>query len=148
MKASLKDGFVGGVIGSVAVTGALALLVVIGQIPKAPFVAAYQNTFGGDWVTASIVGGLLFIFFGALWALPFALFVPNPTVIKGVVFGLIPTLWAWTFVPAVLTGGALFGGFTLKGLLIPIVMNCLIWGSIVGWYCQRQLTAAPAPADA
>ena len=143
MKASLKDGFIGGVIGSVAVVGALALLVLFGFIPTAPFVGAYQNVVGGDWVVAAIIGGLLFIFFGALWALPFALLVPNPTILKGIIYGLLPTLWAWTFVPAVLTGGALFGGGTAKGLLIPIVMNCLIWGSTVGWYCARH--ARPAP---
>ena len=144
MKATFKDAFIGGLIGSLAVTGALALLVVIGMIPKAPFVGAYQSTIGGDWVAATVLGGLLFILFGALWALPFAL-VANPTVLKGIVYGILPTLWAWTFVPGVLTGGALFGGFTALGLLIPIVMNCLIWGSIVGWYCKQHATA-PATA--
>lgn len=145
MKMNLRQGFTAGLLGSLAVAGALGLLVLAGTIPKAPFVAAYQSTFGGGWILATIAGGLLFVLFGALWAVPFALLVPNPTVLKGMAYGLLPTLWAWTFVPAVLTGGALFGGLTAKGLLIPVVMNVLIWGSIVGWYGRR--TAAPRPAE-
>lgn len=148
MKASPKTGFIGGLWGSLAVAGALGLLVLVGMAPKAPFVASYQNVLGGGWITAAIIGGLLFILFGALWAVLFAVLVPNPTVLKGILFGLVPTLWAWTFVPAVLTGGPLFGDFTAKGLLIPIVMNCLIWGSIVGWYCARRTAASPAAAPA
>lgn len=146
MKASLKDGFVGGLIGSVAVLLALSLLVLVGFAPKAPFVGAYQAVLGGGWVTAAVVGGLLFLFFGALWAVPFALLIPNPTILKGVLWGLLPTLWMWTFVPAVLTGGPLFGGFAVQGLVMPIIMNCLIWGSIVGWYCDNHAHPAASPA--
>lgn len=142
MKASLKDGFVGGLLGSVAVFAALALLALLGTIPKAPYVGAWQATFGGGWVSAAVIGGLSFVLIGALWAVPFAAFVPHPTIKKGAAFGLLPTLWAWTFVPAVLTGGPLFGGFAALGLVLPLIMNCLIWGSIVGWYCRRH--AAPA----
>ena len=144
MKASAKTGFIGGVWGSLAVAGAIGLLVLIGMAPKAMYTAAYQTSIGGDWLTATIIGGLLFVLIGALWAVPFALLVPNPTIIKGMLFGLLPTLWAWTFVPGVLLDAPLFGGFTLPGLLIPIVMNCLIWGSIVGWYCERRTSAVPA----
>lgn len=144
MKATLKDGFVGGLIGSLAVAGALAALVIAGVIPKAPFVGAYQAVMGGEWVGAAVIGTALFVLFGALWALPFAAFVPNPTIGKGIAFGLLPTLWNWTFVPAVLTDGPLFGGFSAMGLIIPLVMNCLIWGSIVGWYCARHARAVVA----
>ena len=133
----------GGLWGSLAVAGAIGLLVLVGVVPKAPFTASYQSVLGGGWVAATVIGGVLFVLIGALWAVPFALLVPNPTVLKGVLFGLLPTLWAWTFVPAVLTDGPLFGGFTAMGLLIPIVMNCLIWGSIVGWYCARHVTRTP-----
>jgi hypothetical protein len=89
-------------------------------------------------VAGAVVVGILFVLIGALWALLFAALVPNPTVAKGIAVGLLPTLWNWTFVPAVLTGGPLFGGFPAMGLILPLVMNCLIWGSIVGWYCQRH----------
>ena len=130
----------GGLWGSLAVAGAIALLVLAGVAPKAMYTAAYQSVLGGGWVAATLIGGVLFLLFGALWGVPFALLVPNPTVLKGILFGLLPTLWAWTFVPAVLTGGPLFGDFTPLGLLLPIIMNCLIWGSIVGWYCARHVT--------
>lgn len=146
MQARLRIGFVAGLLGALAVVGALALLVVIGAIPKAPFVIIYQRVLGGGWSAGAVVGGLLFVLSGALWALPFAALVSRPTILKGELFGLLPTLWAWTFVPGVMTGSPMFGGFTVPGLFIPLVMNCLIWGSIVGWYCRRHLNIAPASA--
>ena len=146
MRTRIRIGFVGGLLGSLAVTGALALLVLLGALSKAGFVIAYQSVLGGGWITAAVLGGLLFVLIGALWAVPFAALVPYPTMLKGVIFGLLPTLWAWTFVPEVMTDGPLFGGFTLGGLLLPVVMNCLIWGSIVGWYCHRRISPAPPVA--
>lgn len=50
--------------------------------------------------------------------------------------------------PGVLTGGALFGGFTAMGLSIPTVMNCLIWGSIAGGYGGRHAGARPVRHEA
>jgi hypothetical protein len=138
MKASAKDGFVGGLIASVPVLLTLALLALLGTIPEAPYVGAYQATLGGGWVVAAIIGGLLFLLSGAIWGVLFAVLVPNPTVLKGFLFGLLPTIWALTFIPAVLTGGPLFAGGSFMGLLIPFVMNCVIWGTIVGWYCAKH----------
>lgn len=137
MQSKYRTAFVGGLIGAVAVFAALALLVLIGLIPKAPFVGAYNSTFGASgWIAGTVIGGALFILIGALWAVPFPALFSDPTVGKGILWGIVPTLWNWTFVPAVLTGGALFGGGTAPGLIIPIILNCLIWGSIVGWYCR------------
>ena len=142
MTASPKTCFVGALYGSVAVALALALLVLIGQMPKAPYVGNWQSLVGGDWVAGAVLGGLAFVLIGALWGLPFAL-VPRPTVLKGMVYGLVPALFGWTVLPLVM-GGELFGGFALMGLLVPFVMNVLIWGSILGWYARRHAAAGAA----
>jgi hypothetical protein len=146
MQSKYRTAFVGGLIGSLAVAGALGLLVLFGPPPKAMFVAAYQQTLGGGWVAATIIGGVLFLLFGALWAVPFPALFSRPTIGKGILWGIVPTLWALTFVPAVLLGKPMFAGGNPVGIIIPIVMNGLIWGSIVGWYCRRHAAATPAAA--
>ena len=140
MKASLKTGFVGGLIGGAAVVLTVSLVVLLGVIPQAPFVPAWQAMFGGGWVPAAIFGGLLFVVGGGIWGALFALLVPNPTVLKGVLFGLLPTLFSGLFVTPVVIGGPVFNGFALVPTLLGLAVNCLIWGSLVGWYCARHLT--------
>ena len=142
MTASLKTCFVGALYGSVAVALSLALLVLLGQMPKAPYVGNWQGLVGGGWVPAAVLGGLAFVGIGALWGLPFAL-VPRPTVLKGMLYGFVPALFGWTALPLVM-GGELFGGFALPALLVPLVMNVLIWGSILGGYAQRHTTTGAA----
>lgn len=142
MKASIKTGFVGGLIGGAAVVLTVSLLVFVGVIPKAPFVPAWQSMFGGGWVAAAVLGGLLFVVGGGIWGALFALLVPNPTVLKGVLFGILPTLFSGLFVTPVVIGGPVFNDFALLPNLIGLTMNCLIWGSLTGWYCARHIAAS------
>jgi hypothetical protein len=142
MTASLKTCFLGALYGSVAVALSLALLALIGQIPKAPYVGNWQSLIGGGWMAGAVLGGLAFILIGALWGLPFSL-VKNPTVLKGMLYGFVPSLFGWIVLPVIL-GGEMFGGFALPALLIPFVMNVLIWGSILGWYAQRHARTGAA----
>jgi hypothetical protein len=37
-------------------------------------------------------------------------------------------------------GKPLFNDFDLKGLLMPLIFNMVIWGSFVGWYTSRKAT--------
>ncbi len=141
MKASPATGFTAGLIGGLAVVAAIALIVFLGVIPKAPYAAAWQAMFGGGWLGASILGGLLFVVGGGIWGALFALLLPDPTVLKGILFGLLPTLWQGAFVVPVIMGEPAFHGFALLPNALGIVANCLIWGSIAGWYCARHLTA-------
>jgi len=62
----------------------------------------------------------------------------HPTVLKGFLFGLLPTLWLSMAVNSVI-GKPLFIGFTTQGILMLIVFNMVIWGSFVGWYMTRRL---------
>ena len=138
MKPSLRDAAIGALLGSLAVVGAFGLLVVFGIVKAAPWVLMWQRFVGGEgWVLAAIVGGVLFVGIGVLWGLPFAL-VEEPSPFKGVVYGVLPTVWAWTGM-AILLGQPPLGGLRPDGVLIPIVMNGLIWGSILGAWCRRAV---------
>lgn len=138
VKPTLRDAAIGAFLGSLAVTGTLALLVVVGLIPAAPWVSFWQAIWPTeDWVVPGFVGVLGFVAIGTLWGVPFAL-VEDPSPFKGFVYGVLPTLWALTGVP-LLTGDAPLANLNPVGLAIPIVMNCLIWGTLLGWYAQRQV---------
>lgn len=144
MTASPRTSFVGALYGSIAVALSLAALTLAGVFPKAPYVDNWQTIVGGGWVAGAILGGAAFVLIGALWGLPFSL-VPNPTIGKGMLYGFVPTLFGWAVLPLVM-GGAVFGGFALPALLIPIVMNVVIWGSILGWYASRHTVGYRAVA--
>jgi hypothetical protein len=138
VNASLRDVAIGALLGSLAVAGALALLVVIGILPEAPWVTFWTAFWPStDWVVPGVVGGLAFIAIGVVWGLPFAL-VQEPSTFKGVVYGVLPTLWALTGVPLLLDQAPM-GGLDPIRLGVPIVMNCLIWGSFLGWYAHRKV---------
>ncbi|WP_412063028.1 hypothetical protein [Rubrivirga sp. IMCC45206] len=142
MTPTLRSALIGAMYGSVAVVGAFGLMVVLGMIPKAPFTAQWQELAGGGWLLATVLGGLTFVAIGTLWGAPFA-WVPRPTMGKAWLWAIVPTLWAVWAWPA-LTGKPTFAGGDPVGLLIPVVMNVVIWGSILGWVVTR---AAPSPAS-
>lgn len=142
MKHSLATGFIGGCIGAI-------VLVIIMYIMKAGgmgdpgFVGIYHATFGSNPPADEIIAAILFIISGGIWGLIFTLLIKNPTVLKGILFGFLPTLWLWTVVNAFM-GKPLFNGFDLKGIIFPLIFNMLIWGSILGWYCSRKVKVVVA----
>ena len=143
MTPSIRAALTGALLGSLAVVAAFGLLLLVGQIPKAPFVAAWQTFFGGGWVLATVLGGALFVLIGTLWGLPFA-WVPNPTVPKAMAYGLVPTAWALVAWPAI-NGQPIFAGGDPVGLLLTLLMNVVIWGSLLGWYTRRRAPAMARP---
>lgn len=142
MSPTVRTALTGAFIGSLAVVAAFGLLLLIGQIPKAPFVAQWQEMMGGGWLLATLLGGAAFVAIGTLWGLPFA-WVPNPTILKGMLYALLPTVWALVAWPAI-NGKPVFAGGDPVGILIPVVMNVVIWGSILGWYTSRRTATVPA----
>ncbi len=136
MKQSLKNGFIGGCIGAVV----LALISYGMQLAgksEPPFVSAYHATIGTH-TGNQIVALILFIISGGIWGLIFGWMVKRPTILKGLIFGILPNLWLWTVLNGAL-GKPLFNGFTLMGIVGPIIFNMLIWGSILGWYASRKV---------
>ncbi len=143
MKASIKTGFIAGCIGAI-------VLVVIMFIMKSAgmgdpgFIGMYRAMTHSNGASDPLIAGLLFVILGGgIWGIIFALLVKNPTVLKGILFGFLPTLWLWVVVNA-LVGKPLFNGFDLMGIVMPLVFNMLVWGSILGWYCSGKTARQPA----
>jgi hypothetical protein len=140
MNNRLVQGFIAGATGAI-------ILVVIMYIMKAAglgdpgFVSMYKATFGSNPRVDQILGTLLFIISGGIWGVIYALMIKHATVLNGFLFGLLPTLWLWVAVNAFL-GKPLFNGFAVKGLVLPIIFNMVIWGSYIGWYMSRRNTSA------
>jgi hypothetical protein len=136
MNPRIKNGFAAGTLGA-------AILVVIMYITKAMgmgnpgFVEMYRAEFGASSMADHFIAAILFLISGGIWGIIFAILIKNPTILKGFLFGIVPTLWLWTAVNAFM-GKPLFNDFELKGLLMPVIFNMVIWGSFVGWYTSRK----------
>lgn len=136
MNKRLTNGFIAGCLGAV-------ILVIIMYIMKAMdkgepgFVGMYRAVFGNSGSADEIIAALLFIISGGIWGLIFGWLVKYPSVIKGIIFGILPCLWLWTAIPAYLHK-PMFSGFQAKGLIMPLVANMLVWGSFLGWYTMKR----------
>ena len=137
MKASIKTGFIAGCIGA-AILVAIMYLMKAAGLGEPGFIGMYRGMTHSNSASDPLIAGLLFIIAGGgIWGILFALMVKNPTLLKGFLFGFLPTLWLWVAVNA-MTGKPLFNGFDILGIVMPLIFNMLIWGSFVGWYCSRK----------
>ena len=135
MKHPLKTGFIGGCLGAVILAIITYFMQAVGKgLP--PFVSTYRATIGPH-PADQVIALLLFIISGGIWGLLFTWMVKRPTILKGILFGLLPNLWLWIVVNGVL-GKPLFNGFSLMGIVTPVIFNMLIWGSILGWYTSSK----------
>ena len=140
MKASIKTGFIGGCIGAIVLVVIMYILKAAGM-GEPGFIGMYRGITHSESAADPLIAGLLFVILGGgIWGILFALLVKNPTVLKGILFGFLPTLWLWTGVNA-MVGKPLFNGFAMMGLVMPLIFNMVIWGSIVGRYCSGRTTS-------
>lgn len=135
MKHRLRTGFIGGCIGAIVLAIITYLMQAAGK-GEPPFVSTYRATIGTH-PADQLVALILFIISGGIWGLIFGWMVRRPTILKGILFGILPNLWLWIAVNGVLAR-PLFNGFTLMGIVGPIIFNMLIWGSILGWYSSKK----------
>lgn len=137
MKVSVKTGFIAGCIGAIILVVAVYILKASG-LGEPGFVGMYRGMTHANSPADPLIAGLIFVIAGGgIWGILFALLVKNPTVLKGFLFGFLPTVWLWVVVNAML-GKPLFNDFATMGLIMPLIFNMLIWGSFVGWYCSRK----------
>ena len=141
MKNALKAGFIGGCIGAVVLAVVTYLMQAAGK-GAPPFVTMYRDSIGTH-PGYQVVAVILFIISGGIWGLIFTWIVKRPTILKGILFGLLPNLWIWLAIDGYF-GKPLFNGFTLMGIVGPVIFNMLIWGSILGWYASRKLKTSAA----
>jgi hypothetical protein len=136
MNNRLSHGFLAGCIGAIILVVIMYLLQAM-DMGAPGFVGMYRQVFGENPPADQFIAALLFIISGGIWGLLFGLLVKAPTLLKGMLFGLLPTLWLWTAVNGAL-GKPLFNGFETKGLLMPLLFNVVIWGGFVGWYMANR----------
>jgi hypothetical protein len=147
MNQNLKIGFFAGAIGAVILAAIMYLMMTgTGQVPA--FVGMFRAWFGANPPLDHVLGALGFVLAGGIWGLLFTALVHQPTLSKGMLFGLLPTLFLW-LVLAPATGKPLFNGFTPQGIILPLVFNVIVWGSFVGWYCSRRIhpTVSTRPGE-
>ena len=137
MSRTLRTGFVAGMIGAVILIVVMYLMRVAGLGGAPGFVGIYRAMFGPRPLVEHILGAAGFALAGGIWGLVFAALMSSPSVLKGMAFGLAPSLFLWLVIAPAM-GNPIFNGFTLQGILMPLIFNVLIWGSFVGWYCSSS----------
>ncbi|MEO6404728.1 MAG: DUF6789 family protein [Ferruginibacter sp.] len=137
MKVSIKTGFIAGCIGAIILVAIMYIMKAAG-LGEPGFIGMYRGMTHSNSSSDPFIAALIFIVAGGgIWGILFALLVKNPTLLKGFLFGILPTLWLLIVVTSLL-GKPLFKGLELKGILMPVLFNMVIWGSFVGWYCSRK----------
>lgn len=136
MNNRLAQGFVAGALGAVILVVVMYILQAMGMGDPA-FVGMYKGAFGPNPPGGAVAAAIIFVISGGIWGVIYAALVKHATVLNGFLFGILPTLWLWVAVNAYLDK-PLFNGFEIKGLLMPIIFNMVIWGSFIGWYMGRK----------
>ena len=136
MNNRIAVGFIGGALGAILLVVVMYIMQAAGMGAPA-FVKMYHAMFGSNPPIDQIIAAIIFIISGGIWGILFTLLVKHPTILKGMLFGLLPSLWLWVVVNPII-GQPLFNDFTLKGILMPLLFNVVIWGTFMGWYASRK----------
>lgn len=140
MNKRLSAGFTGGALGALLLIVVMYIMMLIGMGDPA-FLKMYRAMFSTNPPVDHIIAGLLFLLAGGLWGVLFAAMVKHPTILKGMLFGLLPTFFLWVVINPII-GQPLFNDFTVKGLLMPLIFNVVIWGTFIGWYMEKRYVPA------
>ncbi len=132
-----KHGFLGGFIGAIILGSIMFVMDAMGM-GEPGFVSMYRGAFGAKTPTDKVIAFVLFALSGGVWGIVYAIGVKQSTVLKGMLFGLLPTLWLWVVVNAFL-GKPLFNGFSAMGIIMPLIFNVIIWGTFIGWYMKTRV---------
>lgn len=138
-------GFVAGCLGAILLVVVMYVLKAAGQGGPG-FVDMYKSAFiaSPEPPLDHIIAAVLFTLSGGVWGVLYAVLVKNSTVLNGFLFGLLPTLWLWVVVNAFI-GKPLFNSFSLKGIVMPLIFNMVIWGCFVGWFMQDKRGSETRP---
>lgn len=143
MNSRFSLGFTAGALGAILLVVIMYIMQAAGMGAPA-FLQMYHAVFGANPPLDHILAIIIFVVSGGIWGLLFTAFVKYPTVLKGMLFGILPSLWLWVVVNPII-GKPLFNDFTVKGILMPLLFNVVIWGTFVGWYTSRKSTTAVKP---
>ncbi len=133
----IKNGLIAGVIGAIILAVlAYIMMFVTGDPP--PAVAFYRGILQvNNPPIDHLIAGTLFLIAGGIWGAIYAAIIKHPSVMNGLLFSILPTLFVWLVMqPA--SGLGFFGGFAAKAIILPLILNA-IWGAFVGWYLSRNV---------
>ncbi|MEO6637206.1 MAG: hypothetical protein ABIN25_02950 [Ginsengibacter sp.] len=136
MNNRILQGFIAGCLGAIILTALMYVLKAAGM-GEPGFVAMYEGKFGPNPPGGQFMAALLFIISGGIWGIVFALMIKKSTVLKGFLFGLLPSLWLLVVVNYALDK-PLFNDFKPMGIIMPLIFNMGIWGSFIGWYMSKR----------
>jgi len=138
MNDKIKVGFTAGFLGAVILIAVQFIFKWLGWAGNPGFIGIYHKTFGvHGFASDIIISAFLFAVSGGIWGSIFML-LTKPNILKGILFGFLPSLWVW-LVLAPYMDQPLFHGFAIKAIAFPILFNCLVWGTFIGWYGNKYL---------
>ena len=134
----MATGAVAGLIGSGVAAVTWYALHWAGVASAPPSLVTINKTMGLAGVAAVALGLLASIVAGGVWGGIYGLAVTKPSILTGMLFGLLPALFQWV-VLAPLSRQPLFFGVTPIGIGLPVLFCMLVWGGIAGYYAGRWL---------
>src|SRR5688572_5029899 len=138
-RARAMAGFLAGAAAAAVLAVVAYLLALAGLGGTTPtFVGASRVWLGQQGAVGHVLGVAGFVLVGGVWGALFGLLVARPTFLKGMLFGILPTLFHW-LVLAPLAGAGPFSGGTAGGIILPLVTNVVLWGGLLGYLCERWL---------
>ncbi len=140
MTPRIQTGFVAGALGALVLVALFYAQWAAGLGGVPGFVGNYRATFGTHGAPDHVLGALLFAASGGFWGAIYGGLVARSTVLRGMAFAVLPTLWFWLVV-APATGKPLFLGGDPKGLALSLFFNVAVWGAFLGWACGRRAAA-------
>ena len=109
-----------------------------GAAGSPPSLATTRGLLGLNGAAANALGLLGSIAAGALWGALFGLLVKKPTILKGMVAGILPAVLQW-LVLAPLSHQPLSLGASGAGFALPMLFCVFVWGGLTGYYSGRWL---------
>ena len=134
----VATGAVAGLIASAVAAGTWYAIHWAGVAPAPPSLAAVNAGTGLGGAAAAALGLVAAVAAGGAWGALFGLAVKRPSMLAGMLFGLLPALFQW-LVLAPLSRQPVFFGATALGIALPVLFCVLVWGGITGYYCGRWL---------
>jgi len=143
-RSRVATGALAGLIAAMLVASLLYAIFWAGVAAAPGFVLVERQLLGlGGWLD-HVVGLSGFLIVNTLWGGLFGLLVARPTFLKGVAFGVLPTLVHWLLAYATHPGSRM--EWTGSAIGLPLLYHALIWGGLLGMLSGRWLGAPSATA--
>ena len=128
-------GFVAGAAGAGIAAGLMYALHAAGAAPRPAFVRASRRLLGRHGVLIDHAAGLAgYALAGGIWGSGFGAVVREPSVAKGMAYGLAPTAFNGAVIDP-LIGNRPFAADRPKQAAINALLGVAVWGCFVGWFC-------------